>query len=241
VSSGPPTNAIDRRVRVTDPVPTGPAGAAGAVEEVRSMTVLVAYASRHGATRGIAERIGSGLEQAGLRVEVKPVDEIDDVERYDAFVIGSAAYGHHWLKEASAFVRGNEQRLAQGPVWLFSSGPIGEETVDPEGRDMLEISRPGEFDEFGPRLRPRGTRVFFGAWDPQAPPIGIAERLQRHLPAAWTADVVGDFRDWQAIDGWVSEIASELDQDRQGLTRVQAANQSGTRRPTYPGRSEQRR
>jgi menaquinone-dependent protoporphyrinogen oxidase len=174
------------------------------------MTVLVAYASRHGATRGIAERIGTELEEAGLKVDVRPTNEIEDVGRYDAFVIGSAAYEHHWLKDATVFVRRNQQRLAQGPLWLFSSGPIGKEPLDPEGRDVLDVSRPREFDEFEPRLHPRGMHVFFGAWDPQAPPVGIAERLQRHLPASWTADVAGDFRDWPAIDTWASEIASEL-------------------------------
>jgi menaquinone-dependent protoporphyrinogen oxidase len=97
------------------------------------------------------------------------------------------------------------------PCGCSAADPSGKEPVDPKGRDVLEISRPEEFDTFGPRLHRRGEQVFFGAWDPQAPPIGIAERLQRHLPAAWTVDVAGDFRDWKAIDKWASEIASELD------------------------------
>jgi menaquinone-dependent protoporphyrinogen oxidase len=51
----------------------------------------------------------------------------------------------------------------------------------------------------------------FGAFDPAAPPIGIAERLMHHLPAAGrNAMQAGDFRDWAAIDAWADSIAEEL-------------------------------
>jgi menaquinone-dependent protoporphyrinogen oxidase len=173
------------------------------------MTVLVVYATRHGATEGIAERIGAALRAAGVPADVQPVDAATDLDRYDAFVVGSAAYMGHWLKEAGAFVRQHRDVLGRRPLWLFGSGPVGTEPVDAQGRDVLEVSRPKEFDEFQ-ALDPRGVRVFFGAWDPQAPPIGIAERLQRHLPAAWTAEVAGDFRDWAAIEAWAAEIAAAL-------------------------------
>ena len=63
------------------------------------MKVLVAYATRHGATGGIAERIGSTLRQRGLDATVRPAAEVRDVDPYDAFVIGSAAYMFHLLKE----------------------------------------------------------------------------------------------------------------------------------------------
>jgi menaquinone-dependent protoporphyrinogen oxidase len=174
------------------------------------MTVIVAYATRHGATEGIAERIGAGLRAAGVSADVTPVNDVQDVERYEAFVVGSAAYMGRWLKEASAFVRRHREVLAKRPVWLFSSGPVGSERIDDQGHDALEDSRPKEFEEFQALLSPRGERVFFGAWDPQAPPIGLGERLQRHLPASWTAGVAGDFRDWPAIDAWAAEIASGL-------------------------------
>jgi hypothetical protein len=78
----------------------------------------------------------------------------------------------HWSKEASAFVRDHRKVLAERPLWLFSSGPVGTEHVDEQGRDALEASRPKEFEEFQALVHPRDERVFFGAWDPQAPPVG---------------------------------------------------------------------
>jgi menaquinone-dependent protoporphyrinogen oxidase len=174
------------------------------------MTVLVAYASRHGATAGIAERIAEDLRAAGVAAEAHPAHEIRDVSSYDAFVVGAAAYLFHWLKEATTFVRRHRAVLAERPVWLFSSGPLGTDLVDEEGRDVIEASRPKEFEELQRSLHPRGERVFFGAWDAAAPAIGLGERLVRRMPAAKDTLPEGDFRDWPAIDAWAAEIADEL-------------------------------
>ncbi len=177
------------------------------------MRILVAYASRHGASRGIAERIAHALERRGLQVTLQPADEAGAVDEYDAFVIGGAAYMSHWMKEATAFVRRNLVSLGQHPVWLFSSGPIGAERVDAKGRDVLEVSEPREFVEFAGVLRPRDTRVFFGAYDPDADPIGVAERigsLFTRMPAVREALPAGDFRDWPAIEAWANDIARYL-------------------------------
>ena len=61
------------------------------------MRVLVAYATRHGATAGIAERVAAALTAAGLSAEARPVEDVRDVEPYDAVVLGGAAYMFHWL------------------------------------------------------------------------------------------------------------------------------------------------
>ena len=92
------------------------------------MTVLVAYASKHGSTQGIAERITEKLRQLGKEVEAQPMDAVEDTGSYEAFVIGSAIYFGSWLKEATEWVRRNKAILAGRPVWLFSSGPLGART-----------------------------------------------------------------------------------------------------------------
>jgi menaquinone-dependent protoporphyrinogen oxidase len=134
------------------------------------MLVLVAYASRHGATQGIAERIADRLCKAGLEAEARSVSDVREVGGYDAVVVGSAAYMYRWLGEATRFVRHNRAGLAARPVWLFSSGPLGTDSVDAKGRDLLATSEPKEFAELRTALRPRGEQVFFGAWDPNASP-----------------------------------------------------------------------
>lgn len=174
------------------------------------MNVLVAYATRHGATAGIAEHIAVTLTGRGLPAEARPVDEVDSLDRYDAVVLGGAAYMFHWLKPAVRFATRHRAELSSRPVWLFSSGPLGTDRVDAEGDDVLQASRPKEFDELTRLLEPRGEQVFFGAYDPEAPPIGLAERLTRHMPAARESFPTGDFRDWEAISAWAEQIAEDL-------------------------------
>jgi menaquinone-dependent protoporphyrinogen oxidase len=177
------------------------------------MHVLVAYASRHGATRGIAERIARTLEQHGLDVTLQQADRVASVAGYDAFVIGSAAYMSHWQHEATSLVRQYRAVLAIHPVWLFSSGPVGTELVDAKGRDVVKASEPREFVEFTGSIRPQEERVFFGAYDPDAQPIGLLETFGAwftHMPAIREALPAGDFRDWPQIEAWATGIAGEL-------------------------------
>ena len=177
------------------------------------MRILVAYATRHGATRGIAEAIAAALGRNGLVVAVRPVDQADAIDEYDAFVIGSAAYVGHWLKDATDFVRRHRSVLGSRPVWLFSSGPVGTDTVDAKGRDLLVASEPAEFAEFAAAIHPRDQRVFFGLYDPNAPPLGFMERLGTpflRMPAVRQALPAGDFRDWPAIEAWAAKIAHDL-------------------------------
>jgi menaquinone-dependent protoporphyrinogen oxidase len=175
--------------------------------------VLVAYASRHGATEGIAERIARTLQRPGLEVTLRPVDRAGSLEGYDAFVIGSAAYVGHWLKEATELVRRHRSLLASRPVWLFSSGPIGTDLVDTKGRDVVETSRPVEFTEFAEAIHPRDERIFFGAYDAGAKPIGLMERLGApfmRMSSVRASIPAGDFRDWPAIETWAEAIARDL-------------------------------
>jgi hypothetical protein len=65
----------------------------------------------------------------------RPVQEAGDPADYE-FAIGSAAFSTQWLRDATASVKSNRDRLAQRPVWLFSSGPFGAEA--PEYKNEAE-------------------------------------------------------------------------------------------------------
>jgi len=174
------------------------------------MRVLVAYASRYGATQGIAERIATTIRQQGLEVELDSVSQAEDPVAYDAAVIGSAAYYFHWMKPATKFVRRNSQALASRPLWLFSSGPLGTKAKDDKGRDFCEFLEPKEIAEFKRTVKPREHRVFFGAMDGSK--LGFWHRLIYKLPANRDGALFpnGDFRNWAAIDAWASSIAQML-------------------------------
>lgn len=174
------------------------------------MKILVVYASRHGATEGIAVRIADTLERHGLEVTLQGAGEPDDIAEFDAFVIGSAAYMGHWDREVAAFARRHATFLATRPVWLFSSGPVGKDRYDAKGRDQLEAARPREFAELAASIQPREEKVFFGAYDPGREGGTLAERLVMKVPAIREAMPIGDFRDWSAIEAWADDIARQL-------------------------------
>jgi menaquinone-dependent protoporphyrinogen oxidase len=178
------------------------------------MKVLVAYATRHGATRGIAARIGEVLSREGLEATVKPVEQAGSIDGFDGVVIGGAAYMGHWMKEATEFARKHRAPLARRPVWMFSSGPTGSEPSEEKRRGVLEASVPREFAELAAQLKPRDQKVFYGAYDPDAAPVGLAEGLFARMTSRWPsikANVPsGDFRDWPEIEAWAGRIAGAL-------------------------------
>lgn len=174
------------------------------------MRVLVAHASKHGATAGIAARLADTLTGAGHEVTVDPVTDAGDPAGFDAVIVGSATYLGHWLKDATAYIRRHQESLVTLPVWLFSSGPLGAAKTDEEGTDPREASAPRELPELLASVQPEEHRVFFGALDPQR--LTLPERALRKLPASRALFPDGDFRDWQDIEAWAAHIAAELDQ-----------------------------
>lgn len=98
------------------------------------MHALVTAASRHEATREIAEAIADGLNRRGVDAEARSVDQVTSLDGFDAVVIGSAIYMGRWLKTARELVSEHAAELSAMPVWLFSSGPLGPpDHLIPEG------------------------------------------------------------------------------------------------------------
>ncbi len=182
-------------------------------------TVLVVYASRHGATRGIAERIGEVLRAEGLAAVVAAADHEADIGTPDAVVVGSGVYMGSWLQDAVDFIQHHEAELAARPLWLFSSGPLLGSTAKTSGDPIEDALGPAEgpgsggrkkIEAFAAVAHPRDHRVFLGAFDPNDPPRAIAERLVRIMPVSKGMLPAGDFRDWDAIEAWAHEIALAL-------------------------------
>ena len=163
--------------------------------------VLVAYATKYGATAEIAEKIGEVLRQAGLPTDVLPVDRVGDLSTYKAVVLGSGVYIGQWRKEAVKFLKANETILAEQLVWLFSSGPTGE-------GDPVELAQgwqfPGKLQPIADRIRPHDIAVFHGAVD-----VGKLNLIEKWMLKNVKAPI-GDFRDWEAITSWATAIADVL-------------------------------
>jgi menaquinone-dependent protoporphyrinogen oxidase len=161
------------------------------------MRVLVTAATKHGAPAELAAASGEVLRgDHGLDAVVIPPEQVATIEGYDAVVLGSAVYAGHWLATARELVDRAGAALAGKPVWLFSSGPVGDPPKPEE--DPVDVA------EIVATTMAREHRVFAGKLVKQQ--LGFGERaivVALRVPE-------GDFRNWSEIKGWASQIADSL-------------------------------
>jgi menaquinone-dependent protoporphyrinogen oxidase len=161
------------------------------------MHVLLATASKHGATQEVAGALADGLRHRGFSVTACPPEDVTGLDPYDAVVVGSAVYAGRWLKPAVAFAHDQAPALRKLPVWLFSSGPLS--VPEPGGADDPAIVA-SLIDATGAE----GHLLFAGKLDRSE--LGFGERaIARAVKAP-----EGDFRDWDAVDRFAATIADHL-------------------------------
>jgi menaquinone-dependent protoporphyrinogen oxidase len=160
------------------------------------MRILVTAASRHHATIEVAQAIANTLARDGIEVDVCRPEVVGNLASYDAVVLGSAVYAGHWLKSAKDLVERSTSQLRTRPVWLFSTGPIG----DPLKPDGL----PADVDLMLELSGARGHRLFGGRLDRRV--LGLGERAVVRVVGASE----GDYRSWEDIETWAEEIATSL-------------------------------
>jgi len=161
--------------------------------------VLVAYASRRGATAEIAGWIGDALRDAGLDVDVREAAGVQRLDGYDAVVLGSAVYMGRWRRDARRFARRHRRALFDRAVWLFSSGPLD------HSADDGTLPSPAGVRRIAERIGARGDTVFGGALSP-----GTPGRLARGI----AAQQGGDYRSRAAIRQWSETVAADLAAER---------------------------
>ena len=156
--------------------------------------VLVAYATKKGSTREVAEAVASRLAERGLPVEIKPVGRVSGPGEVDAVVLGAALYMGRLHADARRFLAGNEAVLATLPFAVFAMGPRTlAETDVASSRGQLDAALAKV-----PDLHPVGVAVFGGVLDPSEHRFPFSR-----MPAT-------DARDWNAIRSWADGVAVEL-------------------------------
>jgi menaquinone-dependent protoporphyrinogen oxidase len=194
--------------------------------------VLVTYVTNAGSTAEVAEFVGRELSQsgqAGLKVDVLPVKRVRDVGIYDSVVVGGPmTIG--WHREAQRFLQDNQPTLQRIPVALFLTAlsltvtpESGLESVpvfaDPSlakpARHAGKLSLHESFTTVrsylvpvlkkAPSIAPVSVGFFAGKLD-----YGKLSLLRRLFVRVVIGATAGDFRNWDAIEGWTFELRPRL-------------------------------
>ncbi len=160
------------------------------------MRILVTAASKHGGTAEMAEWIGERLQREGLEVVVRRPEEVTSVDGFDAVVLGSGVYAGHWLQAARSLVDRLGRGLVARPVWIFSSGPVGDPPKPLDG--------PADGESMLLATGAREHRLFLGRIDRST--MGFGEK------SIVTALRVGDRDDRSRpeVDAWAAGIAAAV-------------------------------
>jgi menaquinone-dependent protoporphyrinogen oxidase len=149
-----------------------------------------------GGTAELARMVGSALARHGVSVDVRSAATAPPPEGYGAVVVGGALYNGRWHRDARVYVRRHRDELRRLPVWLFSSGPLGEAGLHAE-----DVGPTGQVRALGQQIGARGHVTFGGRLDPD-PPGFLARAMARSQ--------AGDWHDRDQVERWADEIAADL-------------------------------
>jgi menaquinone-dependent protoporphyrinogen oxidase len=162
--------------------------------------ILVVYASRTGATAGVAEAIGKTLVEHGAEVDVCAMQDVSDLTPYKAVVAGSAIQNRQWLPEAMDFVRTHRAALSTMPTAAFLVC-------------MTLAMRRGDYrdqvstwlDPVRALVKPVSAGLFPGALDISKVP-SAGDRFKFRLSVLFGVWTEGDHRDWNAVRAWAEGL-----------------------------------
>ncbi len=165
--------------------------------------ILLTYASTHGSTMEVAERVAATLRENELTVDLQPLRAVRTLEGYRAVVLGAPLYMFHLHKDALRFLTRHQKVLAGGlPIAIFAGGPI-ESGVDGKAWQEVRKQLDQELAKL-PWLKPIAIEVIGGRHDPSHLhfPWSLIPALRQMPPS--------DLRDWEKICAWASSLATQL-------------------------------
>lgn len=182
------------------------------------MRALVAYGSKYGSTKEIAERIGKNLAQSGMTVDLKDIKEDDGarLSDYDMAVVGSGIYAGKWMKPVKKFLENGASDAGKCKVAVFAC------CMDAADPKLAEDARKRYLADVvaEAKVNPVATGLFAGVVDFNKYGFvvkGIMKSIvskrveeQQGKEAAANMPMVTDNRDWAQIDAWTKELLAKL-------------------------------
>jgi menaquinone-dependent protoporphyrinogen oxidase len=164
--------------------------------------ILIAYASKYGSTKEVAEYIGQVLQEAGGKVEVRNVNDIKDISAYQSVIVGSATRMDKLLPDAVKFANKHARALSEKTTAYFVLCVTMKQDTQ-ENRSKAQ----GFLEPLCQIREPISIGLFAGKIDYNQ--LGFFWKTLASKDETGMMEE-GDFRNWEQIQTWASEIAPSL-------------------------------
>jgi menaquinone-dependent protoporphyrinogen oxidase len=182
-----------------------PVSSCGA-ENTDGRRILVTYTSQCGTTGEVAEAIGAVFCQGGDTADTRRIETVENLNDYDAVIIGSAIHQSKWMPEATKFVTTNQTLLSKRPIaYFFTCLTLSIDTEKSHRKakgflDPLVLATP--------EVKPVSVGRFAGVLDYRKLSF-IYRTVMKRKMKKWGI-VEGDYRDWSAIRSWAQKVCDRL-------------------------------
>jgi menaquinone-dependent protoporphyrinogen oxidase len=161
--------------------------------------ILIAYATKLGSTKEVADRIGEIIKGNSIDADVRKVNSIRDINEYTAVIVGTPIRMGKPISETLSFLKKFRGQMQSKPVALFSVGLYMKEDT-PENREKaLKCLDPAlEFIQ-----KPVSIGLFGGKVDYSTMPVLLRWMFSKDTSGNLAE---GDWRNWDSVSEWVDEI-----------------------------------
>ncbi len=164
-----------------------------------NQSILVAYASKVGSTGDVALAIGKTLSLNGAFVDVYPIDQVTNIDNYQAVVVGSAIRTGRWIPSATNFVENHKSYLRQVPTAFFTCCMTLHEETEENRQTALDYMTP-----VSNIVEPVAIGAFAGKMDYTK--LSFLDQTIIKLVGV----PEGDFRNWEQIKNWTIDTHPAL-------------------------------
>lgn len=176
--------------------------------------ILILYATSHGHTGKVAERLAGQLRLRGYPVDLRQVGRLErdfSLERYGAVLVGGSVYAGKFQRSLRRFVAANKAQLERMPAAFFSVSLAG---ISRQPKELKTARRDVERFVIDTTWRPPSVGFFGGAvsYTSYNPLLKLLMRLAtRSLGARDTSrDYV--FTDWMVVQHFADGFADMLEE-----------------------------
>lgn len=159
--------------------------------------ILVAYATGTGSTGEVAAAIAEILKDPNVEIITQNVDDVQKIDSYSGFVIGSSIRAGRWLPAGIRFIKEFGTEMSNRPVAYFTTCLTMVNDNQHNRKTVMSYMEP--ILTLAADIQPVGIGLFAGSLDPNRIPIMEGVRGPH-----------GDYRNWDAIKAWAAEIKPAL-------------------------------